>query len=85
MYGIVAEWGFRAANKRVRPALPDRECLKNNLFSALVCYPREEKDHAIVTSDYNWSRDHWSITTILQSRVLNYLPPVWKETDAYLH
>ena len=36
MYGIVAEWGFRAANKRVRPALPDRECLKNNLFSALV-------------------------------------------------
>ena len=42
MYGIVAEWGFRAANKRVRPALPDRECLKNNLFSALVSYPREE-------------------------------------------
>ena len=39
MYGTVAEWGFGASNKRVRPALPDRECLKNNFLSALVSYP----------------------------------------------
>ena len=40
MYGTVAKWGFGASNKRVQPSLPDRECLKNNFFSALVSsYP----------------------------------------------
>lgn len=38
MYGTMAEWGFGDSNKRVQPSLPERECLKNNFFSALVSY-----------------------------------------------